>query len=327
MLALYGMVTLDNKISNVRKFRGDLKAGHKDYERAKQGIELIELNKSKLEESLKRYTGFNKLNLPEEPTETPVTKGDITFVILSETRFKKPQYKTAVTGMENYLSGISFLISQKMSISNVFKKGRSTFIAVSKLFEAYDVIVAGIFDPEVKHTISYEAGGELFKEAPLDELVLREGIRPSVLTEENFVNYIRMDKIEPNLVAYIKAYEKELTKGQKKPVKTTPVTAKAAYGTTKSKSEGPDWVYVVKTLITVPTDPENAGELNILNDHSISKAEKERRLPHYRLVYRNADDTQILYVSMQSVSKRIESLKEYKSVEAKRLKVEHKEIV
>ena len=320
------MVTLDNKIRNVGEFKGDLEAGRRNYERATQGLQLIVGEKSQLEEALKGYTEFDNLNLPSEPAATDIRRGDVRFLIGSSTRIKRPAYKEAVTGMENYIDGIVFLLSQKMDISEVFKRGRLAFMSVEKLFEAFSIIVGGVLKAEVVHTISYEVAGELASEKLLDELALREGRNPAALTGENFSNYVRLDRLEPILAAYVTKYEAALSKGQRKPKRVTDVTTRSAYETTKSKAEGPDWAYVVKTLVKVPTDPESIGELNILRDPEISKAEKERKLPHYQLTYVNGGD-KILYVSIQSVSQRLQTLKQGPGIEARRLDVKPVEIV
>ncbi len=320
------MVTLDDKIVNVGTFDEDLKAGRRDYERAKQGVALIMSEKSALEKALKEYTEYDDLNLPKDTIETSIRRGDVRFIIKSESRIKRPPYKEAVVGMENYLDGVAFLVAQGTEISGVIRRSKLIFIEVSKLFEAFNIIVWGILNPGVEHTIRYEVTGELAEERPLDELTLRAGRNPEALTEENFVNYARMDRINPILVAYVSAYDAKLAEGQRKPEKTTPVTSRAAYVTTKSKAEGPDWTYVVKTLVTVPTDPKTVGELNILNDQNLSRIEKGDRLPYYDLTYKR-DDPTLLYVSIQSVDQRIQSLKTGKVIEAKRLKVEPIEIV
>lgn len=265
--------------------------------------------------------------MPKKPENTEIKLGDVKFLIRSAKSTKRPPYKKAVENMETYLDGISFWIYQGMEIEGIFPLGRSTFIGVEKLLGAFNIVVGGILNPGVKHTIKYEAAGKLANEKVLDELVLREIRRYRVLTEQNFADYVRMDRIEPILVTYEEDYTNLLTKGQKKDEKLTPITTRSAYETTKSKSEGSDWGYVVKTLVTVPTDPESEGELNILNNPNISKAEKERIFPYYTLEYIAKKDERILYVSIQSVFKRIQMLKEEKSIEAKRLIVEPKEIV
>ena len=116
------MVTIDNIIKNVKKeFDGDLEAGRRNYERAKQGVDLMKEEMSALEERLKEYTGFDSLNLPDEPMTTEIRKGNITFEIRSIKRTKRPAYKEAVIEMERYLNGISFLLSEGRTITGIVK--------------------------------------------------------------------------------------------------------------------------------------------------------------------------------------------------------------
>ncbi|MBS3096793.1 hypothetical protein J4480_05115 [Candidatus Woesearchaeota archaeon] len=321
------MVTLDNRLVNVGEFNGDKKSGRRNYERALQGKELVKEAKSQLEESLKRQTGFDSLNLPTKPETTTIQIGDMVFSIDSRRSTIRPSYKTAVEGMETYLNGIYLFTLQGMELQFVFPHENQIYIGTGKLLEAFNIFVWGILNTGVKHTIEYEASGKLAEEKPLDELTLREIKKYRALTEENFADYVRMDRIEPILDSYVKAYKKLLGKGQRKRERTTAVTSRSGYKTTESKAEGPDWAYVTKTLVTVPTALDSKGELNILDNVEISKAEKERMFPYYKLMYEEISDSKILTVSIQSIYKRIQTLKEEKSIEAKRLKVEPKEIV
>ena len=320
------MVTLDDKLVNPGTFDENLKKGRKSYERAKQGSELVEREKSLLEERLKERTGFSSLNLPAEPTETRVSEGDVTFVVRSEATTPRPSYKTAVESMVVYLNGVYYVMHSGAKTPWAFQQGELTFVEIGKLFEDLKIIVNGIFLPGVRHTIIYEISDKLAAEKPLDELVLKEGRNSAAFTPENFATYVRMDRLEPILTAYVEDYEAELAKGQRGKERVTPVTSRSAYETTRTKAKGPNWTYVVKTLITVPTDTKSIGELDVLSDPSLSKAEKERRFPHYDLAYRG-EEPRLLYVSVQSVAKRIESLKEGPGIQAKGMKVKSVEIV
>lgn len=321
------MVTIDNTILNVGEFNGDLTRGRLDYERAKQGLERIGAEAGALEGALKEYTGFSNMDLPTKQTVTVVQEGDVIFTVTSEKRTKRPRYKDAVTGMENYLNGISCLVSQGREISGVVQQGRSIFVSVDQLLEAYDLVVAGIMIPEVKHTIRYELGGALAEEEAQDGITLREGRDPSALNEENFVLYARMDAIRENLEAFVGAYEKELAKGQRGPERTRTVSQKAAFTTKKSTSVGTDWAYVVQTLVTVPTQPDQEGELNALADPGVSMAQKQRDMPEYNMRYIDNRAGKQLYVSIQTVYDRIQMLKAEQDVQSKRLKVEAKAVV
>jgi len=300
------MVTIDNTLYAVKEFSGDLEAGKRDYDRAQQGAERIKKEMSTLEERLKAHTGYDKLNLPQPSATTMIVRGDVKIEIKSEKRTKKPAYKEAACEMERYLNGINFLLSEGRTITGVVKEGKKTYIGITKLVEAYEVMVAGVTVSEVKHTIRWDSEIQA-----VDELVLTG---KSTMTAENFEQYAKMDMMLPAMKTYVKAYETKLTKDQRSREKVTAVTSKSALKSTKTTSKGPNWKYVVTNIVE---------ELDELASES-SKAEKERELPFYDLIYKA---NKRLFVSLQSVYDRIQDLKEGQSITSKRLKVEPKEVV
>lgn len=234
------MVTIDNTVQNVGEFTIDrqaeteehaqaLQAGRRDYERAKQGQEVLAEHMTALEETLKHETGFGKGNLPIEPTVTEFALGDVTFSIHSIQRTKRPAYKEAVIRMEDYLSAIGGLVAEGRAVSGVAREGRNLYISVDTLLERYDTIVHEVMKAEVKHTITYDAS-QLAEEKP-HEVTLAHN--PANLTPHNAVNYVRQDQMHDNLAMYVKAYEKALTKGQRKAKKTIGVTSRSAYESKK----------------------------------------------------------------------------------------------
>jgi len=320
------MVTIDNVVQNVPEFNRDLSRGEKNYQRAQQGLELVKARMGALEDTLKSETGYNDVDLPPEVMVTTLEVGDVAFRITSHKGKKRPQYKTAVTEMENYLAGIATMLGEGRTITGVVKQGRGTYVKAAALLDQFDIIVAGVMRPGVVHKIAYEAKGELADELAVDEVELPQERYAGNLNPDNAANYVRMDRIQPNLAAFKKAYEKELAKMQKKPEQTTQVKANTAYTTTKSTASGPDWAYVVKTLVTVPTDKNGAGELNVLADPEGTKTSK-RELP-YQVIFRESrGGEEEAYVSIQSVYKRIQCLKEESEIKARRLKAESKEVV
>ena len=114
-------VTLDKVVKNVGTFGGNLKESRRDYERAKQGIEIISKESEVLEDALKRASGYSEYHLPKESVSVEFVRGDVAFNVKSEKTTKRPQYKSAVIQMENYLNGISFLISEGRIITGVAK--------------------------------------------------------------------------------------------------------------------------------------------------------------------------------------------------------------
>ncbi|MBU0979402.1 MAG: hypothetical protein KJ709_01230 [Nanoarchaeota archaeon] len=313
------MVTIDNVIVNVGTFSGDLKTERRDYERAKQGAARIKDELALLEDAIKAETEYDNLHLPHEAMLTGFEVGDVTFEVRSDRRMKRPKYKSAVSEMENYLSGISFLQSRGRTITGVAKEGKSVYISVDKLLEDYGVIVAGVMSPEVKHTISYVAAG---LDTPPQEIELTGS---HDLNEANAANYVRMNMLKPVLKQFVKDYEAALAKEEEDGI--TQVNTRAGYKTTTTQSDGVDWGYVVKSIIAVPTHPDELGELNYLADQEMSKAEKERQFPTYRLNYREVRGSTQLFISIGSVYQRIQELKQGKTIEAERTKVQHVDLV
>lgn len=317
------MVTIDDTIKNIGEYKGDLQAGRRDYERAKQGSERIKQEMAAMEDRLKIYTGFSNMNLPDQPEVTTIRRGDLNFEIKSHAKTKKPQYKTGVVQMETYLDGISCRLHQGNEMPGVEKVGRKAYIEAETLLQAYDIFVAGIMVPEVRHVIRYDADGELADELEkkIDQIDLPEGKSTSTLTADNFANYAKMDHIRENLSDYVKAYEKDLSRG------VTAVTTRSSYKKTTSKAKSVDWAYVLTTLVTVPTNPDEQGELNLIADPGISLAEKQRQLPQYDLAYIDSGSYRVVGISIESIYDRIQELKGDQTIEAKRQIVEAREIV
>jgi len=201
--------------------------------------------------------------------------------------------------MENYLLGVISLVSEGRAITGVRKHGDDYFIRADTLVETYETISRGIMLPETKHTITYDA-----KELDdIKSIELDSKRNPTVLNEENAFNYVRMDKIRDNLENFVDDYEHALAEG------TTPVTKTDVYKATRSKSIGPDWCYVVTKLVTVPTRPDEVGELNELADMDFSLEEKQDMFPQYDLISGQPNGQEAHYVSIGSVWDQIQSLK------------------
>ena len=272
------MVTIDKIIENVGKFNGNVSEKHRMYERAKQNVEYLEKDKSilKLEETLKKKTRYDDFNLPSSPDEYSITLGDVTFNVKSRTVTKRPQYKTAVEGMENYINGLRLYLSENRIITGVAKEENKTVwcISVDSLVQQYEIILSGVKFPGVEQKITYDASNI---NAPKD---LRLASRPNgKLTEDNFVDYVMKDLLLNISKKYVKAYEKEL-EGKKKIEGLVPINTRKAYEEVKKKSQGPDWAYVVKTLLN--EDKNSPGELNILADNTITFEDRIAMMPQYK---------------------------------------------
>jgi len=321
------MVTIDNIIQNVGKFDGKVE-NHRMYERAKENILKLQEDKGmmRLEDNLKMNTGYNDFNLPREPHEYSISLGDVTFRVKSETTTKRPQYKTAVTQMENYLNGIMLLLSSDRVITGVAKEEGKWCISAETLLEQYELIIAGVKSPGIKQTIKYETCRLMAQENVPQEFHLSVDDNGN-LTIDNFRNYVRKDRLMDVSMKYVKAYEKALGNGQKVEG-IVPVNTRKGYKEENTKTEGTNWAYVTKTLVDDSFDDEmNMGELNILADPNISVNTKRAELPSYDLFVREPFGEKKLYVGIESVYHRIQDLKEDQVITANRTKYVPKEIV
>jgi len=321
------MATIDNIVKNVGKFdaeSGDIKKSRRDYERAKQGAETIGEYRTVLEDMLKKETGYNKFNLPSEPQDFAITQGDVTFNVRSEATTKRPKYKEAVTQMENYLGGLSYVLSEGRIITGVAKEEGKWVIGVDELLMQYTVMVAGIMVPDVRHKISYDASGKIATEKTLESMNLGD-IKDIGLNEASFMNYIRMERLEYDLVPFVKSYEKKLSESEKTKG-IVGVNSRAGYKKEDSKAEGTSWKYVASTLIKIKEDDDD-GELDILANPDISLTEKKEDLPFYELFVREPYGEKKLYVSLESVYDRIQDLKGQQKIVTEKTKYTSIDIV
>jgi hypothetical protein len=321
------MVTIDKIVQNVGKFNGDI-TNHRIYERAKENILTLQEDKGtiKLEETLKSNTRYNEFNLPKEPQEYEISLGDVTFNVRSERTTKRPQYTTAVTQMENYLSGILLLTSEDRVITGVAKEEGKWCISADSLLQQYELIIAGVKSPGIKQTIKYSTSGIMAQEEFPQELHLSIESNGN-LTADNFRNYVRKDKLLTVAAKYVKAYEKALG-NEDKIAGVVPVNSRKGYKVEGTKTEGTDWAYLAKTLVSDCFENDTAmGELNILADPSISTKAKRKELPFYDLFVREPFGEKTLYVGIESVYHRIQDLKNEKMITANRTTYTSKEIV
>jgi len=304
----------------------------KDYKRAMQELPKgNELVIEPLEKALKKATGYSDVNIPSEIIETkfPEDLGwQANFIVKSEPRTtKRPSYKTAVEEMERHLSGIAFLISGGMTISGIAKYDGVLYMGVERLRDEFNIIVAGISNAGVEQTITPVLKEPLASEKNLDKLIIPGGRNIYALTEENFMLYTRTDRLLNSYLKYIGAYKEKLTKGIRKKKATVQTTGKDAYNIEKGKREGPDWPYVVKTLVTVPVRDATIGQLDLLLDKIKTLKQKKQEFPYYDLIEREVRGETLLYISISSVYETIQNLKSGPPVKAKVVSVEHKEIL
>ena len=319
------MVTIDKIVENVGKFNGDM-TSHRNYERAKENVEVLtkDIGMTKLEETLKKQTGYDDFNWPSEPENYSITLGDVTFNVKSEMTTKRPQYKTAVMQMENYINGIRLLLASGKAITGVAKDSKQNkwCISVDALLEQYELIIAGVKSPGIKQTIKYETSGIMDIEDVPKELHLAIEDTGD-LTADNFRNYVRKDKLLDVSSKYVKAFEKKLGSAQKING-VVALNTRKGYKEETTKSEGTNWAYVVKTLVI--------GDLFVnlgwgLADADISFREKKRDMPYFDLFIRNPSGKKTVYIGLDSVYHRIQDLKNEEKISAAKTKYVAKEIV
>jgi len=316
------MVTIDKIVQNVGKFDGNIK-NHRNYERTKANIELIDCDKGmqKLEETLRKETGYNDFNLPRESDTYSIERGGITFNVKSETTTKRPQYKKAVEQMENYIGGINLLLFENRIITGVAKEDNVWCINVDTLLENYEVILAGVKSLGVKQTITYETDASLMITPKKLDMSSSGNGR---LTAENFMDYMKKDLLRDTSHEYAKAYEKELKK-ENKVGGIVAVNTRKGYKEETTKSEGIDWAYVAKKLVNDDTDLP--GELNKLVDNNMTFEEKTMMMPHYKIFIREPFGDKKIYVGIESVYNRLQDLKKDRTITTEATKYTPKEIV
>lgn len=320
------MVTIDNVVENVGEFKGNLETERRNYERAKQGSPLLEEEKKKLEDHLKAWTGFDEWNFPIGVVNQDITRGDVTFTVKSHSTTKRPQYKTAVTEMENYLSALNSFAMRNQARPGLIVESKNAYIRVDILLERAEEIVQGIIRTIPEHEIAYGVKGELATEkAPATYQVEKE--RSYKIKAEDFADYVRMDRIQGVLDKFKRAFEKKFKK-EKPEEKISPVTTRTGYARSTVNAEGTDWTYVVKTLISTPTmEEQGEGEFERLAEQDVSLPEKQKDMPDYLLIRKTSNGQAGIYVGVLSVYDRIQMLKGEETIKSRREKLILTEVV
>jgi len=295
-------------------YDGDRAKGVEYSERAENNISELKEAMSKLEETLKKSTGYDRYNPPVgiDKKEISLPNCPVTFYVRSEYKTtKRPPYKEAVANMERYLEGIIFHLLRGRTITGIAKKGDIFYIGVEKLKEDFDIIVAGILQGGLEQTINYKVEGPLKDEEPFKELEIPKN--PGSKTKENFIFYVRADRVKKDEENYLKLYKADYIKDLKRKKRMEEqVSSTRKVVANKKIAKGPDWGTIVKTIVTVPVKDAPTGELDELlilyNDGGLTKVQK--KFPWYDLIERNVRNKYLLYVSICSVGERIQCLKE-----------------
>ncbi len=310
-------ITLDQVVKKISPFTGDMKEGRRDYERAKQGVELLDQKLEAMQETIKEETGFSKVNIPKEKHVDTFTYDGIVLKVTSVPTTKKPQYKTAVTQMENYLVGVGSLLSEGRVITGIVQEKNQWYIRADKLLEQFETIKAGIMVGNIRQSITYKAPHtiDVPQELDLSTPDLFE------LHEENAKLYVQMNQIKEMYKSYIEAYEAKLETKKDGIVK---INTRAGIEKSKKSKEMTQWKDIIEVFLGTA---EQEGELHILADAELSLGQKKRRVPQYKLITHNAHGVDRTYVAISSVYRRINDLKEIYVNDAKRTAFEPIEIV
>jgi hypothetical protein len=323
-------VTLDRVLKSIQQYSGDQTRDQIYYEIARQGLPIAEEQMEITKEALKAETGFDEMNLPEGIEYTLISKGDVVVSIKSSQATKKPSYKSAVTEWEHYLIGTQRRVSRGVATVGIAKEKSVYMISAEKLLDEFYTIVEANRFPGVRHTIDFDVKGNLATEQLPDELETK-GRKGFVITDRSLADYVRMERFKAVYENFMQQYESELTPG--KPGMKL-VSEEQGYNVEKTKAQGPDWYNVVRSMVSIEDlskgkktkksadrEPDVEGELNILADHSISLAEKRRMFDNYDLMYRESNGERKVYVSLQSVYDRLQTLKDSDTITAKRTRI------
>lgn len=318
------MVSLDRIVTDVNQYTGNPSGRRLDYERATQGLPVVNQAVQAIEALLKAETGYGAVSFPQGKSTKTYAIGDVKFTIVSQTATKRPAYKEAVESLERHIGSISFLASQGREIKGALMRKEGVYLGVEPLAEDAQVIVGGIMIPTVKHTISYTANPSLESRMPKTIEIPEKIIR---LTPNTAALYVQLDSLKDHYEKFIKAYNQDLAQGQQAGTQqTTRLTKTIAATTTKSAPTGPDWAKVIKTMVSGDNEDED-GELIVLADPDISLKEKQEEFPWYDLRQLRTGEDKGLHVSAASVYNRIQELKCEDPLVAERITIERKTIV
>jgi len=315
------MSRLESKIKNIRPFNEELGgSSRRDYRRAVKHIPKLEEIIDFMNQILKDKPGYNAANRPKKPVNNNYPAENVLFNVKTESTTKKSPYKNIVMRMEDYLVGIISLLEGGRTITGIIKENGEPFMTVESLKQEYDIIVAGIFEPEIKQTITYSTAGALGKEKSLSQLIIPKKI-PSPLARGGEELYIRINRILADMLEFKEKYENKLTKGLVEEEKTAQISSTQTYDIKKIKRKGPNWPYIVKTLVTVPIKKAPIGEIDKIVQLNLKQARKQ--FPYYNFTERKA----ALYISIPSVNKRIQNLKLQRPVKATVVNIKPGEIL
>ena len=104
------------------------------------------------------------------------------------------------------------------------------------------------------------------------------------------------------------------------------ISSTKAFSIQKIEQKGPDWGYVVRTLVTVPTaQKDERGELDQIQGLKLAQAHS--LFPHYDLLERDFRSKPRLYMGILSVNDYIQDLKAGRVVKSVHKDIAPKEVL
>jgi|WetSurMetagenome_2_1015567.scaffolds.fasta_scaffold221166_2 tetratricopeptide (TPR) repeat protein len=320
------MVTLDNIVRLVPKFNGNIAENSGNYDLAVQSIPKIKKAMEAFELSLHTRTPYDEMHLPEKADEISYSLGEVDFSIKCFSRIPRPAFKGIVEQWLNWVVGCQQFYHLFGARRDLALKNKEVYSSAERLRDDFEIPVLASRIPNPNFTITYSS-------RRLEDQIAERNIEvalnkyPGLLNVENAENYVMLGSILKNLESFVKEYKLAAAKDVKKDRETTiSVSAEKAVQVLDSTSKGSDWGYVVRTLITLPIDDTDEGELNLLAEETMSRKEKDE-VGFYNTWQRSTDDGLKLYVSLPSVYTRIKTLAGEETISSRRISIQKIDIV
>ena len=148
---------------------------------------------------LKEQSGFTDTVLPVESTKQSYTHGDITFIVESSKRTKKPQWKTVFEGLQDYLEFIKEGHLQEISRKGVRTFSEGSYILLDDVLSRYGELAATVTVDALVQKISHDGTTKLQPVAvPLfQEITLTEASALLYVAAEISGDYLKQKVIKP----------------------------------------------------------------------------------------------------------------------------------
>ncbi len=285
-----------------------LRKDRKNYQKVIDEINAIEAFVPKYKDLLLRKMGVKSpYGIGPVPVIKYVNSGSIRLELQAERRIGKTSYKSIVDGWESCMNGINFA-SDTRTLTGVLKEDGKNYVSCESVLSDFVKIAYGTLNPTVELNIKSAIGAGEENLIYVPEVVK--------LDNDSAIAYL-------NAPAYLKGL-KELSKafredaGEKAEALGTdivPITKGIGIKSGKIERSGPDYNYVVTTLITMPTKKvkkdASPGELEILADENYGFGNRLGLFDKTYDLIKHAPYGQLkLYAGIDSLIDRIDSLKD-----------------